>query len=199
MTSDPSATLTSLCVFCGSSPGVDPLHGQAARRLGGLLAAEGLTLVYGGGNLGMMGMLAEGAAAAGGRVIGVIPEHLTGIEAPSAPLGQRIVVDSMHTRKRRMFDLSDAFCVLPGGLGTLDETFEILTWKQLGLHAKPIVIANLAGFWGPWLDLVAATVAGGFTGAAATGLFTVVDGVDQVLAAARRELAGPAGGPSGLF
>ncbi|HIJ63914.1 MAG TPA: TIGR00730 family Rossman fold protein [Rhodospirillaceae bacterium] len=194
-----TSRLASVCVFCGSSPGSDPAHRLAAVTLGRLLAEAGVTLVFGGGSVGMMGALADAALAAGGKVIGVIPEHLTQLEAPSATVSELIVVDSMHSRKRRMFDLSDAFCVLPGGLGTLDETFEILTWKQLGLHNKPIVLANLGGYWQSWLDLVAATVAGGFTGPAATRLFSVVDSVDQVLPAARRGLLPATIGQEGLF
>lgn len=194
-----TSLLASVCVFCGSSPGSDPAHRLAAATLGRLLAEAGVTLVFGGGSVGMMGGLADAALAAGGKVIGVIPEHLTQLEAPSAMVSELIVVDSMHSRKRRMFDLSDAFCVLPGGLGTLDETFEILTWRQLGLHNKPIVLANLGGFWQPWLDLVEATVAGGFTRPEARRLFSVVDSVDQVLPAVRRDLQPATIGRAGLF
>jgi len=199
MTNEASAQLNSLCVFCGSSSGTDPRHRVDAQRLGRILGEQGVTLVFGGGNIGLMGALAGAAQAAGGRVIGVIPEHLLGVEMPAGEISELIVVDSMHTRKRRMFELSDAFCVLPGGVGTLDETFEILTWKQLRLHNKPVVVANLGGFWRPWLGLLEAVVAGGFAAEGAMRLFSVVEEVDQVLVSARRDLALPTVGQSRLF
>lgn len=145
--------LKSLCVFCGASPGADPRHREAAARLGRLLAKDRIRLVYGGGELGVMGALAEAVMESGGSVTGIIPEHLTRVEKAFTGASELHVVDSMHTRKRMMFDLSDAFAVLPGGMGTLDETFEILTWKQLKLHNKPIVLANLQGYWDPWLGM----------------------------------------------
>lgn len=199
MTIQPSAKLTSLCVFCGSSSGIDPEYQLATRRLGRMLGEQGVTLVYGGGNIGLMGVLAGAARAAGGRVIGVIPEHLLGVEAPPGSISELIVVDSMHTRKRRMFELSDAFCMLPGGLGTLDETFEILTWKQLRLHNKPVVIANIGGFWRPWLDLLEAVVGGGFAEEGALGLYSVVEDMAEVLPAALSAMVPATIGQSSLF
>jgi uncharacterized protein (TIGR00730 family) len=124
----------------------------------------------------------------GGHVIGIIPEHLTRVEKAYDGVTELHVVDSMHTRKHRMFAMADAFAVLPGGMGTLDETFEILTWKQLRLHAKPILLVNQAGYWQKWLDLAAHVIANGFAHPETQRLYTVVDDVDHILPAARAEL-----------
>lgn len=191
--------LRSLCVFCGSSPGSDPAHREAAARLGRAMAADGVRLVYGGGHLGMMGALAEAVMGAGGRVVGVIPEHLTRVEKAYVEITELHVVDSMHTRKRMMFDMADAFAVLPGGMGTMDETFEILTWKQLRLHNKPIVIVNQEGYWQPWLDLAAHIIGNGFAHADTSRLYSVADDVGQVLAKARDGIEMAAGGKPQLF
>ncbi|MGE5505795.1 MAG: TIGR00730 family Rossman fold protein [Actinomycetota bacterium] len=191
--------LKSLCVFCGSSPGADPGHRQAAARLGAQLARDGVRLIYGGGQLGLMGALAEAVMTGGGKVTGIIPEHLTRIEKAYDEVTELHIVDSMHTRKRRMFDLADAFAVLPGGMGTMDECFEILTWKQLRLHNKPIIIVNQAGYWRPWLDLAAHIVEGGFAHPDTARLWTVVDDVDEVVAAARAGLGRAVGAEPGLF
>jgi uncharacterized protein (TIGR00730 family) len=199
LTKQRSLKLDSLCVFCGSSPGADPMFRQAAVRLGRQLAEEGITLIFGGGHLGMMGILSDAVLAADGRVVGIIPEHLMRVEPPSRELSKLIVVDSMHTRKRRMFDMADAFCVLPGGAGTLDETFEILTWKQLHLHNKPIILANLAGFWDPLLALVDAVIGGGFAQADLVSLLSVVDCVEEVIPAARRAVGTAFAGPAALL
>ncbi len=188
--------LKSICVFCGSSPGADPAHREAAARLGQTLGREGVQLVYGGGHLGMMGALAEAALAAGSRVLGVIPEHLTRIEKAFLEISELVVVDTMHTRKHKMFDVSDAFCVLPGGMGTMDEFFEILTWKQLRLHNKPIVIVNNQGYWDPLIRLADSIVANGYASQATVKLFTVVD---DVLPTARRELEAVLTGKPELF
>lgn len=191
--------LRSLCVFCGSSPGGDPAYRAAAARLGAAMAAEGIGLVYGGGHLGMMGALAEAVMAAGGRVVGIIPEHLTRVEKAYVGITELHVVDSMHTRKRMMFDRADAFAVLPGGMGTLDETFEILTWKQLRLHSKPIIIVNQNGYWQPWLDLASHIIAQGFAHADTARLYSVVEDVGEVLAKARDGIVTAAGGKPQLF
>jgi uncharacterized protein (TIGR00730 family) len=140
-------TIRSVCVFCGSSAGVRPEYGEAARELGGLLARRGLTLVYGGGHVGMMGTLADAALSAGGRVIGVIPEHLMRPEVAHQGLTELAVVDSMHTRKRTMAERADAFLVLPGGYGTCEEMFEMVTWLQLRLHGKPVGLVNTLGYF----------------------------------------------------
>ncbi|MDR3435930.1 TIGR00730 family Rossman fold protein [Telmatospirillum sp.] len=199
MTNVRSSQLGSLCVFCGAAMGNDPHFREAAERLGRHLAEAGVTLVYGGGHVGLMGALAETVMSCGGKVIGVIPEHLLKVEASFKEASELIVVDSMHTRKHRMFDLADGFCVLPGGLGTLDETFEILTWKQLKLHNKPVILANIDGYWAPWLQLVDGIIAKGFAQPGINRLYSVVDNVDDVLASARREIVAAHKDHSKLF
>lgn len=191
--------LKSLCVFCGASAGSDPSHRAAAVRMGEILGRQGIQLVYGGGHIGMMGAVAESALAGGSRVVGIIPEHLTRTEKAFTEASQLIVVDSMHTRKRRMFDMADAFCVLPGGMGTMDEFFEILTWKQLRLHNKPIVVVNNAGYWDPLLRLADTIIASQFANRATARLFNAVDSVDEVLPTARRELEAVLAGKPELF
>lgn len=191
--------LKSLCVFCGSSPGSDPLHLDSALRLGRALVGRNVKLVYGGGHLGMMGALAETVIGGGGRVVGIIPEHLTRVEKAYLDITELHVVDSMHTRKRMMFDIADAFAVLPGGMGTMDETFEILTWKQLRLHNKPIVIVNQDGYWAPWLALADHIVANGFAHPNTAKLYSVVEDVDQVLDCVQAGLAQSIQGESRLF
>jgi uncharacterized protein (TIGR00730 family) len=152
----------SLCVFCGSRTGVRAVHAQAAAELGRLAASRGITLVTGGGHVGLMGVVADAALAAGGRVHGVIPEGLKARELAHQGLTALDVTDSMHARKARMHALSDAFVALPGGFGTLDELFEALTWSQLGLHRKPVGLLDVDGFWQPLLAMVRAQVDGGF-------------------------------------
>ena len=139
--------LARVCVFCGSSPGADPAFAAAARELGGLLAARGLELLYGAGNVGLMGILADAALAAGGRVTGVIPRFLVDKELVHLGLGQLEIVDSMHQRKARLAELADAFIALPGGMGTLEEVCEVTTWAQLALHAKPIGLLDVSGYY----------------------------------------------------
>jgi len=139
--------LNSVCVFCGSSPGASPVYGEAAARLGRTLAGRGLTLVYGGGRVGLMGIAADAALAAGGKVIGVIPEALATLELAHDGLTELHVVGSMHERKARMSELSDGFLALPGGIGTLEEWFEVWTWSQLGFQPKPCGLLNAAGYY----------------------------------------------------
>lgn len=139
--------LRAVCVFCGSQPGARPAYLQAARELGAQLARRHWAVVYGGGHVGMMGALADSALAAGGKVIGVIPEHLMRPEVAHQGLTELLVVDSMHTRKRIMAGRSDAFIVLPGGYGTFEEMFEMVTWRQLQLHAKPVGLVNVDGYF----------------------------------------------------
>jgi uncharacterized protein (TIGR00730 family) len=177
------ATIARLCLYCGSSRGRSPVYAAAATRLGTLIAEAGVTLVYGGGHVGLMGLAADAALAAKGRVIGVIPELLRDREVGHTGISERIIVAGMHARKQRMFELADGFVVLPGGLGTLDETIEIITWKQLGLHDKPIVIVDVEGYWSPLFSLVEHTIANGFTPAAARDFFRVVSSPDAVLPA----------------
>jgi len=163
--------------------GDDVSYAGAARRLGMLLAEARVELVYGGGRVGLMGTLADATLAAGGRVVGIIPEHLHDAEVGHTGLSELIVVASMHERKRRMFERADAFAVLPGGLGTLDETLEIITWKQLGLHDKPIVLINLGGYWNPLLRLVDHAIEHRFARSAVGQLFGTVGGVEELLPA----------------
>lgn len=183
------SALTSLCVFCGSRPGADPAWMEAAQRLGTLIGESGRTLVFGGGRIGLMGELARATMAAGGHVAGFIPEHLERIEVADRSLPELHVVDDMHGRKLAMFERADAFCVLPGGLGTLDETFEILTWRQLGLHDKPIALLNLGGYWDPFLALVERVIDTGFASPSSRDLFTVVDTPEAVLPTLAADLA----------
>jgi uncharacterized protein (TIGR00730 family) len=143
-----------VCIYCGSSPGSDPAFVRAAGTVGRLLAESGRTLVYGGGHVGLMGAVADGALAAGGRVIGVIPQSLVDKELAHGGLTELHVVASMHERKALMADLSDGFLGLPGGIGTLEEFFETWTWAQLGLHAKPFGLLDVAGFFGPLLEFL---------------------------------------------
>jgi uncharacterized protein (TIGR00730 family) len=145
-----------LCVFCGSSAGGRPEYAEAARQVGALMARDGLGLVYGGGHIGLMGVLADAVLAGGGEVIGVIPQALVDRELAHAGLTELRVVNTMHERKALMADLADGFLALPGGFGTADELFEILTWAQLGLHARPVGLLNVAGFFDPllaWVDV----------------------------------------------
>jgi len=179
--------LTSLCVYCGSAFGSNPRHREAARRLGQLMAARHVTLVYGGGRVGLMGTLADAVAAGGGTVIGIIPRNLEQKEVGHRGLAELHIVDSMHSRKAMMFDRSDAFAILPGGLGTLDEAFEMLTWRQLRLHDKPIILIDIDGYWQPLLKLIDHVIEQGFATAASRRLFTVVSEVDEVLDCIARE------------
>jgi len=147
-----SRRLDSVCVYCASSDAADPAFLAAASDLGATLAREGLRLVYGGGGVGLMGACAKAAHAAGGRVLGVIPHFLTSHERPLATV-ETVVVDSMHQRKMMMFEAADAFAILPGAIGTLEEVIELLSWRRLGLHAKPIVLLDIHGFWQPLFSL----------------------------------------------
>ena len=165
--------IRSLCVLCGSRDGADPACPEAAVELGRLMAERGIRLVYGGGSIGLMGIIADTVIKAGGEVVGVIPDFLIRYEISHKRLTDLVVTDSMHDRKRRMFEMADAFVVLPGGLGTLDETFEIITWKQLRLHDSPIVILDVNGYWEPLTELIHATVAGGFADPGVVDLFSV--------------------------
>jgi uncharacterized protein (TIGR00730 family) len=136
-----------VCVYCGSSAGFDPVYKSAATELGAFLAAEKIGLVYGGGNIGLMGALADAALAGGGEVIGIIPHHLIAMEVGHRQLTSLIAVDSMHARKHQMADLSDGFIALPGGIGTAEELLEVFTWLQLGIHAKPVGLLNINGYF----------------------------------------------------
>ena len=153
---------SSICVFCGARFGTDPAAREVAQRLGELLAREGIAMVYGGGGVGLMGLVANAALKAGGKVVGVIPRFLLQREAGHPALSETVVVETMHERKLAMFERSDAFVVLPGGIGTLEELFEVLSWRTLGLHTKPIVIVDQGGYWQPLAALLRGVVEGGF-------------------------------------
>jgi uncharacterized protein (TIGR00730 family) len=154
--------LKRICVFCGSSSGVNALHTEAAQAIGRLLCRRGVELVYGGGNVGLMGVLADACLAEGGRVIGVIPQALVDKEVAHQGLTELRVVSSMHERKAVMAELSDAFAALPGGYGTWEELFEMLTWTQLGIQRKPCGLLNVNGYYDPLLELADQAVSEGF-------------------------------------
>jgi len=153
--------LRQVCVFCGSSSGTQPEYGQAVRNLGAVLVSNGLTLIYGGGSVGLMGELARSVLAGGGQVIGVIPKRIHEM-VEALRLTELHVVENMHERKAMMYDLSDAFIVLPGGIGTVEEFFEVFTWYQLGIHLKPVGLLNVHGYFDRLLDFVDHMVAEGF-------------------------------------
>ena len=146
--------LKNVCVFCGSRPGSRPEYTEAARSMGEALARRGLTLIYGGAKVGLMGTVADAARTAGGAVIGIIPQSLVRKEVAHSGLDDLRIVDSMHTRKAQMAELADAFIALPGGFGTFEEFFEIITWAQIGLHRKPCALLNVAGYYDPLLALI---------------------------------------------
>ncbi len=154
--------IRSVCVYCGSSSRVAQCYKDNANTLGAMLAKQGVDVVYGGGRVGLMGIVADAALNAGGRVIGIIPQHIQSKEIEHLGLTELHVVDGMHTRKRMMAEKSDAFVILPGGFGTLDEAFEIITWKQLQLHEKPIIIFDDGGFWDPLITLMEHLIHEGF-------------------------------------
>ncbi|MGY0557031.1 MULTISPECIES: LOG family protein [unclassified Lysobacter] len=154
--------MQSICVYCGSNPGARPIYAERAALLGTQLGNQGLTVVYGGGDVGLMGIVADAALAAGGEVIGVIPEQLVNLEVAHRGLTRLDVVANMHERKKRMFDLSDAFVALPGGFGTMDEMFEMLTWRQLGIGDKPCAFLDVDGFFAPLIAMMDRMVAEGF-------------------------------------
>ena len=174
--------MTSICVFCGSNPGTDPSFVSAAERVGATLAKQDIELVYGGGRRGMMGAVANGALAEGGQVLGVIPEGLFKREGLHARLTQLEVVASMHERKARMAASSDGFLALPGGIGTLEELFEIWTWTQIGIHAKPCGILNVAGYYDPLLTFLESMVTRGFVRAEHRDVVLVDDDVERLIA-----------------
>lgn len=149
-----TANVDAVCVYCGSGPGTNPTHVDAARTLGKSLANAGIRLVYGGGGMGLMGEVARATIKAGGEATGIIPDFLSEREHMLLEVQELIVTGDMHERKRLMFERSDAFVALPGGIGTLEELVEQLTWSQLGQHRKPIVLANIDGFWDPFLELL---------------------------------------------
>ena len=173
--------MTRLCVFCGSSAGARPEYAEAARALAAELARRRIGLVYGGGSVGIMGILADAALAAGAEVIGVIPRPLANRELAHTGLTELRVVESMHERKATMAALADGFIALPGGLGTLEETLEILTWAQLGIHAKPVAALNTAGYWDSLIRLLGHAVTEGFVRPEYAALMLFADAPDELL------------------
>lgn len=177
--------ISSVVVYCGSRIGMDTIHRQTAERLGRIMAEEGLRLVYGGGSIGLMGVLARTILDHGGEVVGIIPHHLDKVEIAQEGLTELHVVDNMHVRKRMMFDRADAFVALPGGLGTLDEFIEVTTWAQLALHDKPILLVNYGGYWNPLIEMIRHIIDQGFASPESTDLFMVLDSVDDIVPALR--------------
>jgi uncharacterized protein (TIGR00730 family) len=173
--------INAVCVYCGSSPGTDPAFIEAAKRLGKILAENGVRLVYGGGSVGLMGAVAAAVLEHGGEATGIIPEFLTKLERPRRLAQELLITRDMHERKRKMFERADAFVALPGGVGTLEEIVEQLTWAQLGRHKKPILFANINGYWDPLLALLAHMREQEFVPDALRISFLVADRVEDIL------------------
>ena len=178
-----------ICVYCGSRDGTNERFGAAAEALGTGIAGRNWQLVYGAGDVGLMGSVARAAQAGGGDTFGVIPAHLVAWEVSKTDLTRYIVTETMHERKKVMFMNCDAVAVLPGGAGSLDELFEVLTWRQLGLHEKPIFLVNTNGYWDPFMSLMNHVVAHGFADATLLNYVTVVADADAALSALRRALS----------
>ena len=174
-------SMESICVYCGAATGDDPEFARAAREFGALLARRGIKLVYGGGHVGLMGLVADGALLAGGQVEGVIPQSMKDKELAHTGIQKLHVVESMHDRKALMAELSDAFVALPGGIGTLDELFEIWTWRQIGLHEKPIGVLNVKDYWQPLLLLAETMDAHGFLHRNALDMLVFDDNPERLL------------------
>jgi uncharacterized protein (TIGR00730 family) len=175
--------ISRVCVYCGSAGAVGEPYRDAARDLGGALARAGIEIVFGGGRIGLMGLLADAALEAGGRVVGIIPGALRDAELAHPGLTELVITGSMHDRKRVMAERSEAFAVLPGGIGTLDEMFEIVTWRQLGLHDKPVFLVDIDGYWQPLRALLDHVVAHRFAAPLVPRLLEIVPGVPELLGA----------------
>ncbi len=180
--------IANICVYCGSGPGRNPAYEQAARRFGAILADNDIRLVYGGGGLGLMGAVARATLAAGGRVLGIIPQFLENREHMLRDVQDLLVTQDMHQRKQLMFEHADAFVALPGGVGTLEELVEMLTWSQLGQHSKPILLANIEGFWDPLIGLFAHMHAESFIREGLNVSYLSVDDVEDILPALHKAL-----------
>lgn len=175
-------TKISICVYCGSRPGTRPAYAEQARAFGALLARHDWRLVYGAGDVGLMGEVARAAQGAGGETFGVIPTHLMNAEVGKRDLTRFVVTQTMHERKKVMFMNSDGIIVLPGGAGTLDEFFEVLTWRQLRLHDKPIVLLNVEGYWTPMYEMIQHFVAEGFADASILDFIQLADTAEAAMA-----------------
>lgn len=184
------ANVETVCVYCGSGAGKNHAFAEAARRLGESFAAAGTRLVYGGGDLGLMGIVARAVLENGGEVTGIMPAFLHNRERMLKDVSELVIVDTMHERKHQMFERSDAFVALPGGLGTLEEFVEQLTWSQLGRHRKPIVLVNIEGFWDPLLELFDKMTSHNFIRSGFELKMTVAESADEVLPVIERALAG---------
>jgi len=182
----------SVCLYCGSRNGDDPRFISEARGLGRLLAQNDMRLVYGAGDVGIMGETARAVQQAGGAITGVIPQHLVDLEVGKSDLDSYIVTETMHERKKLMFDNADAVIALPGGPGTLDELIEVLTWRQLSMHDKPILVMNVAGYWEPLVTLLDHVIAHGFADASLRDLFEVVPDAEAAVAVLNRHASGAA-------
>ncbi|MBC7283508.1 TIGR00730 family Rossman fold protein [Hoeflea sp.] len=188
-----SSSIRSICVYCGSQPGRNPAYRAAAQTLGRAMAESGIDLVYGGGTKGIMGAVADAVLSSGGKAIGIIPEFLMDKEASRHSLGQLSelhVTKDMHERKHMMFERSDAFVTLPGGIGTLEEIIEIMTWAQLGRHTKPMVFANVEGFWNPLNALIGHMTGEGFIHTAHLVRPMVIDTAEAIVPAILAQAAG---------
>ena len=183
------ASENSICVFCGARSGALPAYEHAAQQLGQALAAEGWCLVYGAGDIGLMGTVASAAQDANGETFGVIPAHLASRELIRPDLGKLIVTEDMHERKMLMFRNSQAIVVLPGGIGSLDEFFEVLTWRQLGIHNKPIHVLNTEGYWNKLIQLVNHVVSEGFADASLHNYYSVAESVPDLVTDLRKDLS----------
>ncbi|MBM85144.1 MAG: TIGR00730 family Rossman fold protein [Rhodospirillaceae bacterium] len=172
---------STICVFCGSSIRVDQVYRETAKEMGRIIGEARIDLVYGGGRVGLMGLVADAALSAGSRVTGIIPQFLKEREVDHPLLDELIITENMHTRKQLMYERANAFVSLPGGFGTFDETIEVLTWSQLGLLAKPIILVNVKGYWDPFVSLVRHAVDEGFTQTKHTEIMSVVDAPAGVL------------------
>ena len=173
-------TINSVCVFCGARDGNDPKYVREAKRFATKLAENNMQLVYGGGDCGIMGAVANAALEAGGQVFGVFPKFLNQYESEHKKLSRMIIVDDMHPRKWTMFENSHAIVILPGGFGTLDEAFEVITWKQLNTHKKPIILFNQDGYWDKFVALTENIIGHGFANESVRSLYTVVDSIEGI-------------------
>ncbi len=181
--------LTAVCVFCGSRDGINPNFVNASIALGQECAQRDIRVVYGGAGVGMMGAVAKAALDEGGAVTGIVPKFLTEMEPQLDGLTDVRLTETMHERKILMYKMSDAFVIMPGGIGTLDETMEILTWRQLQVHDKPVIIANLEGYWDPFLDLMEHVIGEGYAGENVRDLYRTVSTVEEILPAISEDLA----------
>lgn len=173
-------SVESVCVFCGASNGVDEIYINEAKKVGTEIAKRGLKMIYGGGDCGLMGASANACLENNGYVIGVFPTILQGMEDEHEGLSEHYIVGTMHARKQLMFDKADSFIIMPGGFGTMDETFEVITWAQLHMHKKPIILYNFNGYWDKWVEMTEHFMNNGFAGERTRSMYEVVDSFDEL-------------------